>query len=179
MNDRPAQPPRMKPELLVKLLAAGVLFYVPVQWVAGRHPGSTTIFSTHREAVRQGFTEAASALRARLAAGCADGSIRTVYFSDGDVYSPYFLNDLAKFPGCRVIRQTDVTPVDRQTELGCGRFLVDERVLSAWKPGLFWEDPGPLQDKLTVVGAYPSGPDGYGWKLLTTNGCPGSGRDAG
>jgi hypothetical protein len=107
----------------MKLIIVLVLLYIPIQWVGGSHPGSTSIFKGDRVGTETQFLNTVSALRVEMVKQCKAGG--EVLFGDTDVYTPYLINDTACFR-----RETEVTPFHLGTR--CKSTMVSERMPDAW-----------------------------------------------
>jgi hypothetical protein len=155
----------------VSILCVCVLLYIPVQWIAGRRPGSTSIFSAQHREMQQNFLEETAALRQQLIFQCAHRGVHDIYFTDGDVISPYLVREVQAQPGCVVHRDTVVTPQDDPPKLACSAVLVDEGIPNAWNPIHEWDDLGTLGGKVATVSSFESQDKQFNFKLLQANSC--------
>jgi hypothetical protein len=155
----------------VSVLCVCVLLYIPVQWIAGRHPGSTSIFSAQHREMQQNFLEETAALREQLVYQCAHRGVHDIYFSDGDVISPYLANEVQAQPGCVVHRETVVTPQQDAPKLACSAVVVDEDNPSAWNPTHEWDDLGALEGKVSTVSLFESQDKQFNFKLVQASTC--------
>jgi hypothetical protein len=155
----------------VSILCICVLLYIPVQWIAGRHPGSTSIFSAQHREMQQNFLEETAALREQLVFQCAHRGVHDIYFSDGDVISPYLVSEVQAQPGCVVHRETVVTPQDDAPKLACTAVVVDEGNPSAWNPTHEWDYLGGLEGKVSTVSLFESQDKQFNFKLLQASNC--------
>jgi hypothetical protein len=170
------EPKAGAPRLSLRLLCFFLLLYIPVQWVVGRHPGSTSIFSSQHRQLRQEFQDMHVALRQQIIFECTQRGVHDIYFSAADVASPYFANQAP--PGCQLHRPTDVTPVEPDRELACSAVIVDESLPDAWNPVRHWEMLGPMEEKLVQVSEWESETRQFGFQLLQARGCPQAGKTA-
>ena len=165
-NTRPSGPRRS-----VQILCLLLLFYIPVQWIAGRRPGSTPIFSPQHQHIEQQFLGTTAALRRELLEQCARHGIHDIYFTDGDVISPYLLNDIESVPGCSLHRETVVTPMDDAPKLSCSAVLVDEGMPNAWNAFFTWDYLGSLRGKVVSVYGWDSEDKHFDFRLLQARDC--------
>ncbi len=152
----------------LRVLCLLVLLYIPVQWIVGRSPGSTSIFSWQRRELERQFLEADFALRQQLLSQCTQHGVHDFYFGDSDVLFPYLVNEVEATPGCYLHRETDVTPITPERKLTCSAEIVDEGLPDAWNPG---QNLGPLEGKVVSVSAWESEGKQFGFQLLQTRGC--------
>jgi hypothetical protein len=152
-----------------RLLCFLVLLYIPVQWVVGRHPGSTSIFSSQHFERKREFLDMDLALRRQLLSECTQHGVRDIFFSAADVVSPYLVNQVT--PACTFHRETDVTPMAPGQKLACPAVIVDESLLSAWNPVQRWETLGPVEESLVPLSAWESENKQFGFRLLQVRGC--------
>jgi hypothetical protein len=155
----------------VSILCVCVLLYIPVQWIAGRHPGSTSIFSAQHREMQQNFLEETAALREQLLFQCAHRGVHDIYFTDGDVISPYLVSEVQAQPGCVVHRETVVTPQEDAAKLACSAVLVDEGNPNAWNPIHDWDYLGALEGKVSTVSLFESQDKQFNFKLLQASNC--------
>jgi hypothetical protein len=155
----------------LRVLCLLVLLYIPVEWIVGRSPGSTSIFSSqHRDLERQ-FLAMDSALRQQLIFQCREHGVRDIFFADSDVISPYLVNEVEATPGCKLYRETDVTPIAPARKLTCSAEIVDESLPDAWNRVHHWQDLGLLEDKVVSVSTWESDGKQFGFQLLRARGC--------
>jgi hypothetical protein len=155
----------------VRVLCLLMLLYVPVQWIVGRHPGSTSIFShEHRDVERQ-FLSMSLALRRQLLSQCTQHGVHNIFFSHDDVISAYVVNQVEATSGCEMQREIPVTPNAPARELACSAEIVDERMPDAWHPGPHVQYLGPLEGKVASVSTWESDGGQYGFTLLQAKDC--------
>jgi hypothetical protein len=152
-----------------RLLCFLVLLYIPVQWIVGRHPGSTSIFSSRHLELQREFLNMDLALHRQLISECTQQGIRDIFFSAADVVSPYLVNQVT--PACTFHRETDVTPMAPGQKLSCSSLIVAESLLSAWNPVQRWETLGSIEDSLMPLGEWESDSKQFGFRLLQVRGC--------
>jgi len=156
-----------------------MLLYVPVQWIVGRKPGSTSIFShEHRDVERQ-FLGMSLALRQQLLSQCMQHGVHNIFFSDDDVIAAYVVNQVEATPGCEMQRETPVTLNAPARELACSAEIVDERMPDAWTAGPHVQDLGPLEGKVAPVSTWESERGQYGFTLLKAKDCANANTTAG
>jgi hypothetical protein len=155
----------------VRVLCVLILLYVPVQWIVGRKPGSTSIFShEHRDVERQ-FLGMSLALRQQLLSQCKQHGVHNIFFSYHDVIAAYVVNQVEATPGCEMQRETPVTLNAPAGELACSAEIVDERRPDAWIMGPHVQDLGPLEGKVASVSTWESDGGQYGFTLLQAKDC--------
>jgi hypothetical protein len=152
-----------------RLLCFLMLLYIPVQWIVGRHPGSTSIFSSQHLELQREFLNMDLALRRQLLSECTQHGVRDFFFSAADVVSPYLVNQVT--PACTLHRETGVTPMVPVQKLTCSSVTVDESLLSAWNPVQRWETLGPIEESLVPLSEWESESKHFGFRLLQVRGC--------
>ena len=165
--------------LSIRVLCLLLLLYIPVQWIVGRSPGSTSIFSPQHQHIKMEFLGVTAALRDQLIAQCAHHGVRDIYFSDGDVISPYLVRAVQAQPGCLVHRETVVTPREDAAKLDCSALIVDEGMPNAWNVEHNWDDLGALESQVVPLGEWQSDDRQFDFKLLHARGCAHTGTTAG
>ena len=155
----------------IQILCFLILLYMPVQWITGRHPGSTSIFSSQHQDLRRDFFEAAAALRDQLTAACRQENVHEVYLSDSDVLSPYVVNQTERVANCQLRRATDVTPVEPESEIGCSKLIVDEYLPNPWNPVRTGGEPSALDAHVRTVNTWQSHTGAFGFRLLQSRDC--------
>jgi hypothetical protein len=155
----------------LRILCLLVLLYIPVEWIVGRSPGSTSIFSSQHRDLKRQFLAMDSALRQQLISECKEHGVHDIFFADSDVISPYLVNEVEATQGCTLYRETDVTPIESARKRTCSAEVVDESLPDAWNPVHHWQDLGPLEDKLMSVSTWESDSKQFGFQLLRTRGC--------
>ena len=163
----------------IRVLCLLLLLYIPVQWIVGRSPGSTAIFSSQHQHIKREFLGVTAALRDQLIAQCAHHGVRDIYFSDGDVISPYLVRAVQAQPGCFVHRETVVTPREDAAKLACSALIVDEGMPNAWNVEHNWDDLGALESQVVPVGGRESDDKQFAFKLLQAKCCAHTGIAAG
>ena len=157
--------------LSIRVLCLLLLLYIPVQWIVGRSPGSTSIFSPQHQHIKQEFLGVTAALRDQLIAQCAHHGVRDIYFFDGDVISPYLVNEVRAQPNCVMHRETVVTPVEDAPKLACSALIVDEGMPNAWNAEHLWDYLGSLEGKVAPVSEWRSDDGQFDFKLLQAKNC--------
>ena len=114
------------------LALLSLLLYIPVQWVVGRHPGSTSIFSSQHRQLQQEFLDMTWPCANRSFSSARSTAFTMFFFPSADVPLPTRQPWLT--PGCQFHRPTDVTPVEPARELACSAVIVDESLPDAWNP---------------------------------------------
>jgi hypothetical protein len=160
--------------LSLLLLCFFLLLYIPIQWLIGRHPGSTSIFSSQHRQLRQEFLDMHAALRRQIISQCTQHGVHDIFFSAADVASPYFVNQAP--PGCQLHRATGVTPIEPHRELACSAVIVDESLPDAWIPLRHSEMLGPMEQKLVLLSEWESETRQFGFQLLQARGCHQAGK---
>jgi hypothetical protein len=163
----------------IRVLCLLLLLYIPVQWIVGRSPGSTAIFSSQHQHIKREFLGVTAALRDQLIAQCAQHGVRDIYFTDGDVISPYLVREVQAQPGCFVHRETVVTPMEDAPKLACSALIVDEGMPNAWNVEHNWDYPDFLEGQAAPVGEWESDDRQFDFKLLQAKGCAHTGLAAG
>jgi hypothetical protein len=159
-----------------RFLCLLVLLYIPVQWVVGRHPGSTSIFSSDHWQLGRGFLDMDSALRWQLVSLCTQHGVHDIFFSAADVVSPYLVNQAT--PACTFHRETDVTPMAPAQKLSCSAVIVDENLPNAWNPVHRWETLGPIEQNLVALSTWESEGKQFGFRILQARSCRHAGETA-
>ena len=154
-----------------------MLLYFPVQWIIGRSPGSTSIFTTQHQELNEQFSSMKAALSQQIISQCKQSAaVHNIFFADSDVVSPYLINDLNALPNCKLYRETDITPIPLSRELTCSSLIVDESLPDAWNRVHHWQDLGALEGKLTTESMWESKSGLFGFKLLRNIECGHSGE---
>jgi hypothetical protein len=163
----------------VRVLCLLVLLYVPVQWIVGRHPGSTSIFShEHRDVERQ-FLSMGLAVRQQLLSQCTQHGIHNIFFEGDDVITAYVVNQVETTPGCEIQRETPVTPNAPARELVCSAEVVDETMPDPWNSAPHVQYLGPLEGKVASVSTWKSDGGQYGFTILQAKDCVNANLTAG
>jgi hypothetical protein len=155
----------------VSILCVCVLLYIPVQWIGGRRPGSTSIFSAQHHALEQQFRDATATLRQQLIDQCVHHGVHDIYFSDADVISPYLVGEVQAQPACILHRETLVTPELDSPKLACSAVIVDEAKPNAWFKQHVWEDLNTLEGKVVSVGSFAPPDNQFDFMLLRASNC--------
>ncbi len=155
----------------IRVLCLLLLLYIPVQWIVGRSPGSTSIFSSQHQHIKHEFLGVTAALRDHLIAQCAQHGVRDIYFFDGDVISPYLVREVEAQPNCVIHRETVVTLVDDAPKLACSALIVDEGMPNAWNAEHLWDYLGSLEGKVAPVSEWRSDDGQFDFKLLQAKSC--------
>jgi hypothetical protein len=155
----------------VSILSVCALLYIPLQWVAGRCPGSVSIFSAQHREMQENFLEEAATLRRQLLFQCAHRGVHDIYFKDSDVISPYLVTEVQAQPGCVMHRETLVTPQEDAPKLACSAVVVDEGMPNAWYSAHAWDSLETLEGKVVTVSSFDSQDKQFDFKLLQAPSC--------
>jgi hypothetical protein len=148
-----------------------ILLYIPVQWIIGRSPGSTSIFTSQHRELKEQFLSMSATLSNELISQCKQHTVRTIFFADSDVVSPYLINNLAALPDCKLYRETDITPISPGLKLTCSSLVVNESLPDAWNRVHHWQDLGALGGRVSTVSSWESRDSIFGFKLMRNADC--------
>jgi hypothetical protein len=157
--------------LSFRVLCLTVLLFIPVQWIVGRHPGSTSIFSPQHQELVQQFTDVKLELRRQLIAQCVQHGVHDIIFAFTDVISPYVVNEIEATPGCKAYRETAVTRIALARKLACSSEVVDESRPDAWNPIHHAQTLGPLEGVLVPVSTWEPEGRQFGFQLQQAKEC--------
>jgi hypothetical protein len=153
----------------VRLLWVAVLLYIPVQWLIGRHPGSTSIFTPRHKEIRKEIFATVAATREHLFSQCAHHGIRDIYPTE-DWIGPYLINQFDQaYPGCNFHRAVAISePVEH--EMVCSAVVLEEIYPNPWTE-FKSRNLGLLEGKVTAVDSWRSETQDFGFNLLQSNEC--------
>jgi hypothetical protein len=160
-----------------KLLAAAAILFCLVQWTGAHRMEGSAIFSGRRETERANLNSIFKQLSAGLNQTCATGPPRTVIFDDSDVLLPYILpaNRDASIGHCKLIRETNVTPLSEASRTDCSAIRVIEYTpfMHKLQPSLALDPPPPDRQNWTQLFRWISPQNDLGVALFRRKDCPG------
>jgi hypothetical protein len=108
------------------VLCVTAILYFAIQWKYASKIGPNKIFSASRTADQVDFAVMTDGLSKAVHRACNGGSFNTLLFDDSESALPYIETKGDRLGGCRVIRETLVTPFSKIEMDGCNVVYIRE-----------------------------------------------------
>jgi hypothetical protein len=108
------------------MLGIAAIVYFAIQWIGTSTIARNKIFSRSRRSDRASFALMLVAISDVAHRECGSDKANEILFDDRDVATPYVIDAQDGLAGCRLVRETVVTPFTRAEMEGCNELMAVE-----------------------------------------------------